>query len=136
MSVRGAVVSLFVDNVEIGKCTLAFPSLSGLPCGTFCLGHSRIHYRNILIEAVKSKAFVVMQFQTPEYESLFKDIIRPICISEGLQPYRADFTYMPGLIIEDIKKQILESRVITAEITPQNPNVYYESDTQMHLASQ
>jgi hypothetical protein len=33
---------------------------------------------------------------------------------------------MPGLVVEDIKKQILESRVVIAEITPQNPNVYYE----------
>ena len=43
-----------------------------------------------------------------------------------MQPYRADFTYMPGLVIEDIKKQIAEARVIIAEITPANPNVYYE----------
>ena len=29
-------------------------------------------------------------------------------------------------MIEDIKRQIAESRVVIAEITPSNPNVYYE----------
>ena len=67
-----------------------------------------------------------MQFQTPEYEALFRDVIAPICRAEGIYPYRADSTYLPGLIIEDIKKQIAESHVIIAEITPLNPNVYYE----------
>ena len=67
-----------------------------------------------------------MQFQTPEYEALFKEVIEPVCKSEGLYAYRADYTYLPGLIIDDIKKQIAEARVIIAEITPQNPNVYYE----------
>jgi hypothetical protein len=33
---------------------------------------------------------------------------------------------MPGLVIEDIKRQIAECRVVIAEITPGNPNVYYE----------
>ncbi len=126
VNVRGAVISLFTDGVEIGRHTLASPSLSGLPCGAFCMGQGKIHYRDITIEAATPKAFVVMQFQTPEYEALFTEVIQPICRSEGLQPYRADSTYMPGLIIEDIKKQILESRVIIAEITPHNPNVYYE----------
>jgi nucleoside 2-deoxyribosyltransferase len=33
---------------------------------------------------------------------------------------------MPGWAIEDIKRQIAECRVVIAEITPGNPNVYYE----------
>ena len=31
-----------------------------------------------------------------------------------------------GLIIADIERQILDSQVVIADITPQNPNVYYE----------
>jgi hypothetical protein len=42
------------------------------------------------------------------------------------EAYRADSTYMPGLVIEDIKRQIAECRVVIAEIAPGNPNVYYE----------
>jgi nucleoside 2-deoxyribosyltransferase len=32
----------------------------------------------------------------------------------------------PGLIITDIAQEIMEARVIIADITPANPNVYYE----------
>jgi nucleoside 2-deoxyribosyltransferase len=39
---------------------------------------------------------------------------------------RADEVYGPGVIIADIVKQIVESKLIIAEITPANPNVYYE----------
>ncbi len=125
-TVRGAIVTMQIDGVEIGKHELPTPSLSGFPCGMFCLSHSRVTFRDIAVDINPPKAFVVMQFQTSEYEALFKEVIEPVCKSEGLYAYRADYTYLPGLIIEDIKKQIAEARVIIAEITPQNPNVYYE----------
>jgi hypothetical protein len=124
--VRGAVVTLYVDGVEIGKHTLAIPSLPGNPWGIFCGSHSKVHFRKISFNQAVPKAFVVMQFEPPEYEALFQDVIEPVCRSEGLKAYRADSTYLPGLVIEDIKRQIAESRVVIAEITPSNPNVYYE----------
>jgi len=73
-----------------------------------------------------TKAFVVMQFNTPEYEELYRDVIKPVCESMGLNPFRASDTYSPGLVVADIARQIAESRVIIAEITPVNANVYYE----------
>jgi hypothetical protein len=126
VSVRGSVATLFVDGVEIGKHTLPVPSLPGNPCGIFCGSHRNVHIRDFSVKAVIPTAFIVMQFQPPEYEALFKDVIEPVCKAEGLQAYRADSTYMPGLVIEDIKRQITECRVVIAEITPGNPNVYYE----------
>ncbi len=39
---------------------------------------------------------------------------------------RADETYGPGLIIADITKEISESRIVIAEVSPTNSNVYYE----------
>ena len=124
--VRGAVVILYVDGVEIGRHTLAVPSLPGHPWGIFSGSHSTVTFRKISINQAVPKAFVVMQFEPPEYEALFHDVIEPVCRAEGLKAYRADSTYMPGLVIEDIKKQIAESRVVIAEITPTNPNVYFE----------
>jgi hypothetical protein len=115
-----------VDGVEIGRHTLAVPSLSGNPCGIFCGTHGTISFRNISVEATAPRAFVAMQFEPPEYEALFNDVIEPICRASGLKADRASATYMPGLIIEDIKRQITESRLVIAEITPANPNVYYE----------
>ena len=126
VSVRGSVVTLFADSVEIGKHTLAVPSPPDNPWGVFCGSHSDIRVRYVSVQAVTPTAFIVMQFQPPDYEALFKEVIEPVCRAEGLQAYRADSTYMPGLVIEDIKRQIAECRVVIAEITPGNPNVYYE----------
>jgi len=35
-------------------------------------------------------------------------------------------TYGPGLIMADVARDIVESEFVVAEITPPNPNVYYE----------
>jgi hypothetical protein len=44
----------------------------------------------------------------------------------GFAPYRADDVYHPGLVLEDIIEGLVESEAIVAEITPPNPNVFYE----------
>ncbi len=94
---RGSVVTLFVDGVEIGRHTLSTPALPGHPCGLFCGTHAVIHFRNVAVKTVTQTAFVVMQFQPPEYEALFKDVIEPVCKAEGLRAYRAGFhIHAPG----------------------------------------
>jgi nucleoside 2-deoxyribosyltransferase len=52
--------------------------------------------------------------------------MRVICQEFGLEVIRADEEYGPGLIVADVARQIVESKVVIAEITPANPNVYYE----------
>jgi hypothetical protein len=66
-----------------------------------------------------------MQFSTP-YNELYQDVIRPICDELKLNVLRADETYGPGLIIADITKEIAESRIVIAEVSPLNTNVFYE----------
>ena len=123
--VQGSSATLILDGVEIAREILPF-QLSGLQLGVFCAGPKRIYFRNFRVESKRPQAFVVMQFNTPEYEALFNDVISPVCDEMGLKAYRADFTYMPGLVVSDITRQIAESRVIIAEVTPVNGNVYYE----------
>jgi hypothetical protein len=86
------VITLYVNGAEIGKRRLPVPSLPGNPAGIFCGTHSKVHFRNVAITSVTPTAFVVMQFQHPEYEALFNDVIKPVCESEGLLAYRADST--------------------------------------------
>ncbi len=66
-----------------------------------------------------------MQFGEP-YDSLYAEVIKPVSSEMGLEAYRADDVYKPGIILQDIIKGIVESEVIIAEITPQSPNVFYE----------
>ena len=66
-----------------------------------------------------------MQFTEP-YNSIYQEIIKPVCEEMKLSVYRADEVYKPGIILKDIIEGLLESEVIIADITPANPNVFYE----------
>ena len=125
VKVQGAYVTVLFDGVEIGSGNLPF-QLSGKQVGLFCQSSSNIYFRHLAVKSVKPLVFVVMQFDPPEYEELFNDVIVPVCDKMGLEPFRASQAFYPGLVIADIQRQIRESRVVIAEITPVNPNVYYE----------
>lgn len=69
--------------------------------------------------------FVVMQF-SKEYNELFEDVIKPITEKAGFECIRADEFYTSTPIIKDIVESIKQSTAIIAEITSDNPNVFYE----------
>jgi hypothetical protein len=105
-----------------------------------CVGNANFHnsqfelvYRGMGEAIVKDfkisnqlpKAFIVMQF-TEEFNSLYVEIIKPICEKFGYEVVRADNMFTNGLLIEDITSAIKECSLVLADITPDNPNVYYE----------
>ena len=53
-------------------------------------------------------------------------MIAPLGQELGFDVRRADEIYGPGLIIADIERQISASAIVIADITPENPNVYWE----------
>jgi hypothetical protein len=122
--VRGSLVNLYVDGVEVVSTTLPVP-LPRSQVGVWCREHSDIIVKNFRIESEPSRVFVVMQFSSP-YNELYLEVVRPVCKEFGVEAVRADETYGPGLIIADVVRQIDEAKFIIAEITPANPNVYYE----------
>lgn len=83
--VQGSTVTAYINTVEVVKQNLPISALPGCQIGLFCGTHKKIRFRLVLVDVAEPKAFVVMQFETPEYEALFKDVIAPICKSEGLR---------------------------------------------------
>ena len=81
--------------------------------------------RNIKATASKPQVFVVMQF-SDAFNALYTDVVRPTCEQFGLKAIRADDIYKSGLIINDITRSIEEAAVIIADVTTDNPNVFYE----------
>lgn len=120
----GSRVVMTVNDVQVLVATLPY-SLPRRQTGIWCASDNDIIFRNYKVSSEPSKVFVVMQF-TPPYDELYSDVIIPVCKSLGLNTIRADETLGPGLIVADIAKQIIDAKVIIADITPQNPNVYYE----------
>jgi len=124
VELKGSKVILTVDGIIVLMTTLPFV-VPISQVGLFCLGTGNILIKNYKVHSEKPKAFVVMQFSSP-FNELYIDVIKPICDEFKLNVLRADETYGPGLIIADITKEISESRVVIAEISPSNSNVYYE----------
>lgn len=121
---KGSCISLKVNGVMVSSATLPIPLPQG-QVGVWCKSQGEIQISNFQIKAEKPKAFVIMQFTQP-YDELYEDVIKRVCEDFGLRAVRADETYGPGLIIADIITDIRESHLVIAEISPANPNVYYE----------
>jgi hypothetical protein len=122
----GSKIVLFADGVEVANATLANSYARG-QVGVFCFGaeDTKVHISNFRVTAEPRKAFVVMQFSDP-YNQVYSDVIKLACTEFKLEALRADEMYGPGIIIKDVVDQIQRSQVVIADITPANPNVYFE----------
>ena len=123
-SLYGSTVTLKCDGVEVLRHTLPF-SLPQSQVGLFCIDQTDIEFKNFKIQNVKPKAFVVMQFSS-QYNDVYFEVIKKICEQENIDVLRTDEESGPGLIIQDITRAIHESKIIIADISPVNANVFYE----------
>ena len=124
VDVRGQRLCLTVDGIDLIDQHLPHP-LEGDQAGLFAWGPGPITFENVVWSGVRPRAFVVMQFTEP-FDSLYAEVIRPVCEELQFAAYRADDVFRPGLILQDIIAGLVESDVIIAEITPTNANVFYE----------
>ncbi len=69
--------------------------------------------------------FTLMPFTEKWSDRIWQKIIKPICKDEGMKPIRADDLYGQD-IMEDVWKGIVTSKIVIADITGRNPNVFYE----------
>jgi hypothetical protein len=70
--------------------------------------------------------FVLMPFRE-DTRPIYDDHIVKVTHSLGLTPKRADDVFNTSSIIEDIWESIVVSRLIIADLTGKNPNVFYET---------
>ena len=120
--VNGSRIDLYINKIRV--CTTYYkvkPSQLAL----FMTGKKEIIVRDFSVSAQKPTAFVVMQY-TYEFNALYTEVIEPTCEKYGLKAIRGDDIYSTGLILDDIIRSIQECFVIIADITPNNPNVFYE----------
>lgn len=69
--------------------------------------------------------FVMMPFD--EWKNrYYKEIFVPAIKDAGLEPVRADDLFVTGSVMEQIWEQIQKAKVLVAELTDKNPNVFYE----------
>jgi hypothetical protein len=124
VEMKGSIVTVKIDGIATTTVNIPY-NLPMSQVGLWCQSDKNISIKNFIVHREQPKAFVVMQFSSP-YNELYDDVIKEVCKEFKLQVLRGDETYGPGLILSDITKQINESKIIIAEISPANPNVFYE----------
>ncbi|HFG1922546.1 hypothetical protein WMQ48_20605 [Vibrio cidicii] len=118
----GSNISLYINDVKV--CS-ASASINNSQMELLYRGVGDASVRDFKVKSEQPKAFIVMQF-TDEFNSLYAEVIKPICEAYGYEVVRADNMYTNTQLIQDITTAIRESSLILADITPDNPNVYYE----------
>lgn len=73
-----------------------------------------------------SKCFVIQPFDKGKFDKRFDDVFAPAIRNAGLEPYRIDQDPSVEVPIEDIEKGIARATICVAEITLDNPNVWFE----------
>ena len=73
-----------------------------------------------------SKCFVIQPFDNGKFDKRFVDIFEPAIKKAEFEPYRIDKDLSVRIPIDEIEKGIAESAICFAEITTDNPNVWYE----------
>lgn len=69
--------------------------------------------------------FILMPFKEP-FGTYYNVIIEPAVQKAGLKAFRADSVFLPRPIMADIWDMIQGAKVVLAELTGKNPNVFYE----------
>lgn len=70
-------------------------------------------------------SFVISPFGEP-FDTYFTHIVKPALEECGLYAIRGDSLYRPTTIVDDIWQGIREAKLLIAELTDRNPNVFYE----------
>jgi hypothetical protein len=80
----------------------------------------------------QDRAFVIMQIGPKESterkraDEIYDFVIAPAVRGQGLEPYRADLDPTPGSITPKMLSELLDARLVIADLTGRNPNVFYE----------
>ncbi len=122
---QGSSITLEVDGIDVAATTL--PSARNQPrqIGVFVASQSRVSISGFRADIERPKAFIVMQFSSP-YNEVYAHVIKDVCEGCNIDALRADEIYAPGIIIKDVIDRIAQSQVVIADISPTNPNVYFE----------
>ena len=73
----------------------------------------------------KEICFVIMPFGG-WFDKYYEDIYCPAISAAGMTPKRADDLYRPSNIVQDIWTYTKKAKIILADLSNKNPNVFYE----------
>ena len=124
VEIVGSTITLYVNNIKV--IDMSSKNIKNKThVGILTRSKNNIIISNFEVYSEKPKAFVVMQYGK-NYDELYNDVIKAVCVEKGYEVVRADEITNSGLILNDIIYLIKNASLIIADITPDNPNVFYE----------
>ncbi len=73
-----------------------------------------------------STCFVMQPFDGGVFDNRYEDVLAPAIREAGMEPYRVDRDPKVSIPIQEIEAGIREARLCLADITADNPNVWFE----------
>lgn len=120
----GQRISMSVDGVPVLDHLLPSP-LPGSQLGMYSMSKCPVVFEDFKVVKKRPTAFVAMQFDEPG-NTIYREVIQPVAESVDLDVVRIDEIDRPGIIFQEIQKNIENANVVIAEITAPNQNVFYE----------
>ncbi len=124
VTVTGQSIRMTVDDVEVLSSVAPSP-LQGTGFGLYTWDDAEVVFADVRISSSAPRLFVIMPFSEP-YDTLYREVIHPVASNLQFKVVRVDEIPGPGIILQDIQRQIEDSEAVVAEISTQNPNVFYE----------
>jgi hypothetical protein len=123
VSLRGQELRASVDGVAVLDLLLSKPP-EGKQTGLVAAGNNRIRFSDFQVASNRPRAFVALEYREP-FDTFYREVIKP----QAERYY--DVIDMrekagPGVIFQDMQREIAQADILIAEITPVNPNVFYE----------
>ena len=72
------------------------------------------------------KCFVMQPFDSGAFDKRYESVFAPAIKSAGVEPYRVDRDPSVSIPIQEIENGIRDSELCFADITTDNPNVWFE----------
>lgn len=70
--------------------------------------------------------FVMQPFDGGPFDKRYEDVVAPAIRDADLEPYRVDRDLSTSIVIDSIEQGIKAAAICVADITSDNPNVWYE----------
>lgn len=122
--INGSVIELYVNSIKVLNAISTTP-INKTNIGVWVRSKSSITLSNYRASYQKNSAFIVSQFGG-DYDVLYNDVIKPVCEKHNYQSIRADEINASSMILKDIISLIENATIVIADISPDNPNVFYE----------
>lgn len=120
----GSLLELFINGIKVLVSAIPF-GVNYTQVGIWVKSKKQVTISNFKTNYKRPEVFIVSQFGG-YYDILYDEVIKPVCEKLNYAPVRGDEVASCTLILNDIIASIRNAAVIIADITPDNPNVFYE----------